>query len=68
MTNQDRPPNWREDGQLYLVRCFACDKERGKENWAMAVSSGICAWCGWREDTALDGFFFPAHASEVHND
>lgn len=26
---------------IYMVRCFAC----GKENYAMAVSSGKCAWC-----------------------
>ena len=45
--NQDRPPNFRKDDRLYLVRCFACDPEIGKENWAMAVYSGVCAWCGW---------------------
>jgi len=41
----DREPNfYSEDDQLYLVRCFVC----GKENWAMAVATGKCAWCGWK--------------------
>lgn len=26
-----------------LIRCPKC----GLENWAPAVSSGICAWCGY---------------------
>lgn len=46
-TVQDRPPNFREEGYLFLVRCFACEPERGKENYAFAVSLGHCAWCGW---------------------
>lgn len=46
----DRPPNFRnKNGELYLVRCFICEPSRGRENWAMAVSSGQCTWCGWRE-------------------
>ena len=49
-TIQDRPPNFRdENGKLFLVRCFACDPERGRENWAEAVASGICSLCGWHE-------------------
>lgn len=50
-TVNDRRPNFRDDGHLFLVRCFACPDagERGKENWAMAVSSGYCARCGWSE-------------------
>lgn len=50
---QERPPNFRDDdGKLYLVRCFACgDSEYGKENYMMAVASGQCAWCGWKEET-----------------
>lgn len=33
-----------KDGErVYLERCFAC----GKENWAPAVASGRCAWCGY---------------------
>lgn len=46
----DRPPNFRDDdGQLYLVRCFKCDAKRGLENYAPAVATGNCAWCGWNE-------------------
>ena len=29
-------------GKFYMVRCGAC----GRENWAMAVASGQCCWCG----------------------
>lgn len=43
---QDQPPNFREAGKLYLVRCRVCDRE----NYAPAVASGQCAWCGWSED------------------
>lgn len=42
------PPGygWRgEDGSLCLIRCPSC----GRENWAPAISSGRCAWCGWTE-------------------
>lgn len=28
--------------KICMVRCFKC----GKENWAMAVITGNCAWCG----------------------
>jgi ribosomal protein L37E len=28
---------------IHMVRCFEC----GRENWAMAVASGQCAWCGF---------------------
>lgn len=49
-TLQDRQPNFRnDDGRLFLVRCFACDPERGRENYAIAVAAGQCAWCGWME-------------------
>lgn len=47
--NQDRAPNFRENGDLYLVRCFACAPGRGRENYALMVASGACAWCGWSE-------------------
>lgn len=40
-------PNFMADGKLYLVRCYVCDPERGKENYALAVAAGVCAWCGW---------------------
>ena len=34
-----------KDGKLFLQRCPEC----GKENYAMWVASGQCAWCGWSE-------------------
>lgn len=46
----DRHPNFRGTGnKLYLVRCYVCGGERGTENHALSVSSGQCAWCGWKE-------------------
>lgn len=54
-TMQDRPPNFRSDiGTLFLVRCFNCDRERGRENWMPVVSKGRCAWCGWKENRHED--------------
>ena len=45
---QDRRPNFRdEEGNLYLVRCYHCSPEHGRENYAPAVATGTCAWCGW---------------------
>ena len=42
-----KPPNFKtEDGRWYLVRCYECEPERGTENYAAAVSSGICYRCG----------------------
>lgn len=40
-----------DDNSLFLVRCMACPDcgERGKENWSILVSKGMCAWCGWVE-------------------
>lgn len=32
-----------EDTRVRLTRCPECDRV----NYAMAVSSGQCAWCGW---------------------
>ena len=43
----DRHPNFYEDDRFYLVRCYACDRRRGKENWGCAVAMGYCCWCGW---------------------
>jgi ssDNA-binding Zn-finger/Zn-ribbon topoisomerase 1 len=34
-----------EDGKLFLLRCPECKLE----NYAPAVASGECAWCGWKE-------------------
>ena len=45
MTIQDHAPNFRDQGQLFLVRCYRC----GRENYAPAVATGTCAFCGWRE-------------------
>ena len=45
----DREPNFYSDeGKFYLVRCYACSV-MGRENWAPAVASGQCSWCGWKE-------------------
>jgi len=38
-----KEPNFIADGKVYLVRCPEC----GLENWAMAVASGVCCWCGY---------------------
>lgn len=49
--NQEKSPNFRgEDGKLFLIRCFSCGGERGRENWAPSVATGQCAWCGWQEN------------------
>lgn len=45
--NQDRPPNFRDGDRLFLVRCYRCEPERGRENYALAVAGGFCARCGW---------------------
>lgn len=31
-----------KDGNICMVRCIKCKRE----NYAMAVYSGMCAWCG----------------------
>jgi len=46
MTNiilrEDSTPNFCDkEGKPYLVRCPQCSNE----NYAFAVSTGICAWC-----------------------
>lgn len=38
-----------DDGRIGLIRCPAC----GKENYAMAVTSGKCAWCGFDANQKL---------------
>lgn len=45
--NQDQRPNFRDkEGRLFLVRCFACGGEYGRENWAPAkireILSELC--------------------------
>ena len=50
---QDQNPNFRsKDGRLFLVRCYICGGERGRENYAPYVASGQCAWCGWKDTEA----------------
>jgi len=56
-TINDRAPNFRDkDNRLYLVRCFSnkCGPRFGKENYAMSVASGQCAWCGWKEEDNVE--------------
>jgi hypothetical protein len=48
-TENDRAPNWRTGGWLYVQRCFVCEPERGRENYAPSVAKGQCAWCGWTD-------------------
>lgn len=55
LTRQTQHPNYRDDnGTLCIVRCFSekCLKtsKHGRENYALAVASGMCAWCGWKEE------------------
>lgn len=33
-----------DDGKVYLQRCPLC----GRENYAMAVATGQCCWCGYK--------------------
>jgi len=40
-------PNFMSNGRLFLVRCYECDPNYGMENYAPAVSTGQCSWCGW---------------------
>ena len=50
-TINDQHPNRRQaNGTLLLIRCYACGGERGTENYAPAVLTGQCAWCGWKEE------------------
>lgn len=57
VTIQNRPPNFRdESGHFYLVRCFSCEPERGRENYAFAVAAGICFECEWSESELEQAF------------
>lgn len=40
---QKMQENFEADGSIYLIICPKCNKE----NYATAVSSGICVWCGY---------------------
>lgn len=37
---------WYADGLVLLLRCPKCHRE----NWATAVISGQCAWCGYKAE------------------
>lgn len=39
-----------ENGNAFVVRCPKCKRE----NWAMAVASGQCSWCGWTDANGKD--------------
>ena len=38
-----------DERSIYLQRCGSCRKE----NWAVAVASGVCCWCGWDANKAI---------------
>ena len=46
----DREPNFKSKGQFYLVRCYACNKDIGTENYVLAVTTGQCYKCGWKHE------------------
>jgi NAD-dependent SIR2 family protein deacetylase len=35
---------WESNGKIYMAYCVKCDRE----NYALVVSSGQCAWCGYQ--------------------
>lgn len=37
-------------GKICMIRCFEC----GLGNYAMAVASGFCAWCGHNPNEAKE--------------
>lgn len=39
-----------DSGTLLLICCPEC----GRENWALQVASGTCAWCGFDAKTLLN--------------
>lgn len=41
---QDQGMGYKTDkGTVCMIRCFSC----GKENYALVVAHGYCAWCGF---------------------
>lgn len=57
-----------KNGRLLLRRCFACpgyeNSEKGRENYALNVYCGQCAWCGWshtNEPSVLSHDNSPTH-------
>ena len=66
--NYHHPNFINKDRKLYLVRCFMCgDLERGRENWAPAVASGQCAWCGWSPRQDIIDAIVEAVIEQVRN-
>lgn len=41
----DRHPNFYDNEEFFLVKCFNC----GLENYAPNIASGTCSFCGWSE-------------------
>lgn len=48
--DKEMEENFVVNGKTYLVRCPKC----GKENHAVRVSSGICAWCGYNANGGVE--------------
>ena len=46
--NYQEPNFFDENGKFYLVRCYECEPDEGRENYLIAVASGQCAWCAWK--------------------
>lgn len=41
---------YKHNNKICMIRCFVY----GKENWAMQVASGYCAWCGYSPNKEED--------------
>lgn len=37
---------WYSNGTILVIRCPKCKRE----NWAPAVASGQCCWCGYKPE------------------
>jgi len=49
--NEEIPGTYiKPDGTLGLIRCPKC----GEENYVMAVTFGICIWCGFDANKVVD--------------
>lgn len=62
MNNERFKDSWgfwdKDKSAWYLLSCFKCEPSgRGRENYAIAVASGTCAWCGYRptDDEQTEG-------------
>lgn len=47
---QQNGVEWYADGTILLMRCPKCHRE----NWAPAVATGQCVWCGYRAEPITD--------------